>query len=62
MESVDKYKLITNVINGGNKVRAQISLGRTLRYVNKLINKYDCNNANCFVHGNCGRTRPRLFN
>lgn len=51
-----KYEIIKNLVdNNGNKRRAAIKLGITIRQVNRLIQTYIKQGKAGFVHGNRGR-------
>ena len=51
-----KYEIIKNLVdNNGNKRRAAIKLGITIRQVNRLIQTYIKHGKAGFVHGNRGR-------
>ena len=51
-----KYEIIKNLVdNNGNKRRAAIKLGITIRQVNRLIQTYIKQCKAGFVHGNRGR-------
>ena len=51
-----KYLIIKKLVDtNGNKKRAAIKLGCTLRTVNRLILKYKIDGKAAFVHGNRGR-------
>ena len=51
-----KYKVIKKLIeNNGNKQRAAIELGCTVRTINRLINGYKKEGKSFFIHGNRGR-------
>ena len=55
MEQI-KYEIIKNLVdNDGNKHRAAIKLGITIRQVNRLIQIYRTYGKAGFVHGNRGR-------
>ena len=55
MEQI-KYEIIKNLVdNNGNKQRAAIKLGITIRQVNRLIQIYKTKGKAGFVHGNRGR-------
>ena len=55
MEQI-KYEIIKNLTdNNGNKKRAAIKLGITVRQVNRLIQTYKTQGKVGFVHGNRGR-------
>lgn len=45
------------VDNDRNKERAAITLGCTVRHINRLINVYKAQGKECFIHENRGR-RP----
>lgn len=48
-----KYEVIKNLVdNNGNKQRASIKLGITVRQVNRLIIKYKEKGKQAFIHGN----------
>ena len=50
-----KYEIIKNLVdNNGNKRRAAIKLGITIRQVNRLIQTYIKQGKAGFVHGNLG--------
>ena len=52
----NKYEIIKNLVdNNGNKQRAAIKLGITIRQVNRLIQIYKTQGKAGFVHGNRGR-------
>lgn len=58
MNEDKKYETIKKLIdNDGNKERAAIALGCTVRHVNRLINGYKAHGKEYFIHGNRGR-RP----
>ncbi len=51
-----KYEIIKNLVdNNGNKQRAALKLGITIRQVNRLILLYKSEGKQGFVHGNRGR-------
>lgn len=51
-----KYPVIKKLIeNNGNKQRAAIELGCTVRTINRLINGYKKEGKSFFVYGNRGR-------
>ena len=55
MEQI-KYEIIKNLVdNNGNKQRAAIKLGITIRQINRLIRIYKTEGKAGFVHGNRGR-------
>ncbi len=61
MEQI-KYEIIKNLVdNNGNKKRAAIKLGITLRQVNRLIQIYKAEGKYGFVHGNRGRLPKRTI-
>lgn len=56
MKEETKYNMIKKLVDtNGNKQRAAISLGCTVRHVNRLINGYKNHGKEFFVHGNKGR-------
>ena len=53
MKEQDKYDVIKELVDhGGNKKRAALNLGLTIRQINRLINKYKEQGKSGFVHGN----------
>ena len=55
MEQI-KYEIIKNLVdNNGNKQRAAIKLGITIRQVNRLIQTYKAKGKAGFIHGNRNR-------
>ena len=55
MEQI-KYEIIKNLVdNNGNKQRAAVKLGITVRQVNRLIQVYKTKGKVGFVHGNRNR-------
>ena len=53
MKEFDKYNTIKELVDhGGNKKRAAINLGLTVRQINRLIIKYKEKGKSGFVHGN----------
>ena len=53
MKEETKYNIIKKLVDtNGNKQRAAISLGCTVRHVNRLINGYKNHGKEFFVHGN----------
>lgn len=58
MNEQQKYDVIKSLVDHhGNKKRAAIKLGCSLRHVNRLIKKYNAEGKAGFIHGNKGR-RP----
>ena len=58
-----KYEIIKNLVdNNGNKRRAAIKLGITIRQVNRLIQTYIKQGKAGFVHGNRGRLPKKTIN
>lgn len=56
MTEEEKYKAIKNLVEtDGNKNRATISLGCSIRHVNRMIQGYISKGKEYFVHGNRGR-------
>ena len=56
MNEENKYLIIKKLVeSNGNKKRAAIKLGCTVRTVNRLILKYKSQGKSGFVHGNRGR-------
>ena len=56
MNEENKYLIIKKLVeSNGNKKRAAIKLGCTVRTVNRLILKYKNQGKSGFVHGNRGR-------
>ncbi|WP_392486224.1 ISNCY family transposase [Haloimpatiens sp. FM7315] len=56
MEEMTKYNVIKKLIEtNGNKKRAAITLGCTVRHINRMIKGYKESGKECFVHGNKGR-------
>ena len=56
MEQQNKYEVIKNLVDSdGNKKRAALKLGVTVRQVNRLIKKYKKDGKEAFIHGNTGR-------
>ena len=61
MEQI-KYEIIKNLVdNDGNKHRAAIKLGITIRQVNRLIQIYRTYGKAGFVHGNRGRLPKKVI-
>ena len=55
MNEQEKYNIIKELVDhNGNKERAALKLGITIRQVNRLIIKYKENGKSSFVHGNRG--------
>ena len=53
MKEQDKYNVIKELVDhGGNKKRAALNLGLTVRQINRLINKYKEQGKSGFIHGN----------
>lgn len=51
-----KYETIKSLVDhNGNKKRAAVKLGYSLRHINRLINKYKAEGKNAFIHGNKNR-------
>lgn len=51
-----KYEVIKRLVDGyGNKQRATIELGCTLRHINRMIKGYKEKEKAFFIHGNHGR-------
>ncbi|WP_072902879.1 helix-turn-helix domain-containing protein [Hathewaya proteolytica] len=58
MNEERKYEVIKRLIDSnGNKERAAVALGCTVRHINRLINGYKAKGKEYFIHGNRGR-RP----
>ena len=56
MEKQEKYELIKAVKEGRiSKDRAVVKLGVTRRHVNRLLERYNHEGKNAFIHGNTGR-------
>ncbi|HHT97206.1 MAG TPA: ISNCY family transposase [Clostridiales bacterium] len=56
MNEQEKYEVIKSLVdNDGNKFRAAIKLGCTIRQVNRMIVKYKKEGKSAFIHGNKGR-------
>ena len=56
MTEQEKYETIKKLVDtSGNKKRAALTLGCTLRHVNRMIKGYKENGKNFFLHGNRGR-------
>ena len=61
MEQI-KYEIIKNLVdNNGNKQRAAIKLGITIRQVNRLIQTYKAKGKAGFIHGNRNRLPKRTI-
>lgn len=62
MNEKKKYSIIKKLVEtNGNKKRAAIKIGCTVRTVNRLIAKYKNNGKNGFIHGNRGRLPSSSF-
>jgi len=62
MNELKKYEIIKKLVEtNGNKKRAAIKLGCSLRTVNRLILKYKKDGKAAFVHGNRGRCPSTTF-
>lgn len=56
MSEQEKYDIIKSLVDHhGNKKRAAVQLGCTVRHVNRLIKKYIEQGKSAFIHGNKGR-------
>ena len=56
MNEEKKYKVIKKLVEtNGNKKRAAIELGVTVRQINRMIAAYNAYGKEFFVHGNRGR-------
>jgi transposase len=55
MNAQEKYEIIKSTVQNGNKLRAAVKLGCTVRHINRLINKYQQEGKAAFIHGNTGR-------
>jgi len=55
MNAQEKYEIIKEVTQNGNKLRASLKLGCTIRHVNRLIQQYRQKGKAAFIHGNTGR-------
>ena len=55
MNAQEKYEIIKEVTQNGNKLRASLKLGCTIRHVNRLIQQYRQKGKAVFIHGNTGR-------
>ena len=56
MDESKKYETIKRLVdNDGNKQRAALELGCTIRHINRMIRGYKQNGKEFFVHGNKGR-------
>lgn len=63
MNEEQKYKVIKELVNhNGNKNRAAMKLGITIRQVNRLINTYKEKGKAGFVHGNRDRKPATTLN
>ena len=62
MNEQNKYLIIKKLVeSNGNKKRAAIKLGCSIRTVDRLILKYKNQGKRGFVHGNRGRTPSVAF-
>jgi len=58
-----KYETIKKLVEtGGNKDRAAMSLGVTVRTINRMINRYKSEGKEAFSHKNKGRIPSNAFN
>ena len=56
LDAQEKYEIIKSLVEkDGNKQRAALKLGCSLRHINRLIQKYKKEGKAAFVHGNTGR-------
>ena len=56
MNEQNKYDIVKTLVDhNGNKQRAALKLGITVRHLNRLINGYNKYGKEFFVHGNRGR-------
>ena len=55
MNAQEKYEIIQEAARSGNKLRASLKIGCTLRHVNRLLKKYHQDGKAAFLHGNTGR-------
>ena len=56
MKEQNKYEVIKELVDhNGNKKRAALELGLTVRQINRLIKKYKEKGKSGFVHGNRSR-------
>ena len=56
MDAQEKYDVIKRLVHEhGNKKRAALKLGCTVRHVNRLVKKYKEEGKAAFIHGNTGR-------
>jgi hypothetical protein len=61
MNAQEKYEIIKEVNQRGNKLRASLKLGCTVHHVNRLIQKYRQMGKADFIHGNSGRQPLHTF-
>ena len=62
MNEQKKYEVIKKLVDSsGNKKRAAIELGCTVRTINRLINRYKQEGKAAFLHGNRGRKPVSSF-
>jgi len=63
MKEEEKYIAIKRLVEtDGNKQRAAINLGCTVRHINRLIKGYKQEGKSFFVHGNKGRKPVNTIN
>ena len=57
MDENKKYEVIKGLVDhrDGNKQRAALTLGCTLRHINRMISGYKKHGKDFFIHGNKGR-------
>lgn len=56
LEAQEKYEIIKALVDtSGNKERAAVKIGCSIRTVNRLIQKYKKEGKTAFLHGNTGR-------
>jgi transposase len=56
MKANEKYEIIKKLVDtNGNKKRAAMRLGYTMRHVNRMIKGYKEEGKSFFIHGNSGR-------
>lgn len=56
LDAQEKYEIIKSLVEkDGNKQRAALKLGCSLRHINRLIQKYKKEGKAGFIHGNTGR-------
>lgn len=55
MKYEEQYRIIKELVDhGGNKKRAALILGISVRQLNRRINQYQSKGKAAFVHGNAG--------